>query len=78
MVDLTGAVLSANQACECGVLERVVETGESLNEAFTIAQEIASKDPLTIAKAKQVINQAMDLKLEEGQSIETQCFAELC
>jgi enoyl-CoA hydratase len=60
------------------VVERVVPNCESVNEAHILAEQIASKGPLAIAKAKQAINQGLDRTLAEGQDLETQCFAELC
>jgi enoyl-CoA hydratase len=73
-----GAALSADEAYEWGVVEAVVSNGESVNEALALAEQIASKGPLAIAKAKQAITQGLDTTLEEGQACETQCFAELC
>ncbi|MRX53078.1 enoyl-CoA hydratase [Bacillus sp. HMSC76G11] len=74
----TGIVLSGNQAYDWGVVERVVPNGESLNKAKILAEQIASKGPLAIAKAKQAINQGLDRTIAEGQELETQYFAELC
>jgi enoyl-CoA hydratase len=74
----TGLALSAHEAYEWGVVEAVVPNGESVNEALALAEQIASKGPLAIAKAKQAITQGLDTTLAEGQAVETQCFAELC
>ncbi|MCM3570333.1 enoyl-CoA hydratase/isomerase family protein [Neobacillus mesonae] len=74
----TGAPISAEQAYEWGVVERVVPDGESVKEAYTLAEKIVTKGPLAIAKAKQAISYGLDRSLEEGQAFETQCFAELC
>jgi enoyl-CoA hydratase len=74
----TGAALSADEAYEWGMVEAVVPNGESVNEALALAEQIASKGPLAIVKAKQAITQGLDTTLAEGQAFETQCFAELC
>ncbi|MFS0777137.1 enoyl-CoA hydratase-related protein [Neobacillus sp. 3P2-tot-E-2] len=74
----TGAVLSAHEAYEWGVIEAVVPNGQSVNEALALAEQIASKGPLAIKKAKLAITQGLDLSFEEGQAFETQCFADLC
>lgn len=74
----TGAALSADEAYAWGVVEAVVPNGESVNEALTLAEQIASKGPLAIAKAKQAITQGLDTTFAEGQAVETQCFADLC
>jgi enoyl-CoA hydratase len=74
----TGAALSADEAYEWGVIEAVVPNGESVNEALALAEQIASKGPLAIKKAKQAITQGLELTFEEAQAFETQCFADLC
>lgn len=74
----TRETFSADQAYEWGVVEKVVPNGESINESYTVAQQIVNKGSLAIVKAKLAINQGLDCTLAEGQALETKFFADLC
>ncbi|MFC0272510.1 enoyl-CoA hydratase/isomerase family protein [Metabacillus herbersteinensis] len=75
---LTGELLSAKEAYETGLVERVVPNGESFAEAKSIAEKIVAKGPVAIANAKKAIDRGFEMTLEEGQKLETQLFSELC
>lgn len=70
----TGRYVDAEEAKHIGIVEKVVEIGESLKEAMKLAETISQKAPLAIAAAKQSINEGKDLTLREGINVE----AELC
>lgn len=74
---LAGVLLSAEEAKECGLVERVVETGEAGSDGMKLAQQIASKGPKAVANAKKAIDQGIETTLAEAQKIETDLFAEL-
>ena len=74
---LTGKVLTAQEACELGLINRVVQPSELLDEAISIAQEIARLSQLSIRACLKAVIQGLNLSLDEGLELETQLFASL-
>lgn len=70
--------LDAQEALRLGVVEKVVTRGTSYAAAEEFAQVVAEKPPLAIARAKEAINQGIDVTLAEGQELERNFFGELC
>jgi len=56
--------LTASEAEELGLVNRVVPTGALMEEARAVADEVAARPPLAIAACKQLIVNAMD-KMED-------------
>ncbi|AQQ54716.1 enoyl-CoA hydratase/isomerase family protein [Planococcus lenghuensis] len=75
---LAGVRLSAQEAYDHGLVERVVPKGQAFDTAKELAQKIAEKGPIAVSYAKRVIDEGYELSLEEGQKLESQLFAELC
>lgn len=73
----TGAMISAAQALEYGLVENVVAQGQALEAALALAKTIAGKGPLGVNAAKRVINRAVDLSLAEGLELESDWWARL-
>lgn len=74
---LNNRTLSAQEAHQFGLVNRVVPVQEYLNEALKLADEIASRAPLAVRAAKKMIDQAYELPLSEGLSEEKQAFYDL-
>lgn len=74
----TGKTLTAEEAYACGLVEKVVASGQGLQEALKMAKQISGKAPIAISKAKSAINFSLEHSLEEGQELETNAFAHLC
>ena len=55
---LTGELISADAARELGLLDEVVETGQSMKRARALAAVIASRSPAAVQIAKTLINAA--------------------
>jgi enoyl-CoA hydratase/3-hydroxyacyl-CoA dehydrogenase len=72
----TGNHISAQEAVEIGLANKVVSPDDLLAEAKTIAKTIASKGPLAIKYAKSAINRGMDTTLEDGLNIELASIAQ--
>jgi enoyl-CoA hydratase len=53
--------LSAKEALECGLINRVVPDGAVLDTAMEMARHIAVVDPMVIRRTKQQINESMTL-----------------
>ncbi|MFL5846418.1 MAG: enoyl-CoA hydratase/isomerase family protein [Solirubrobacteraceae bacterium] len=73
----TGWPMSAQEAYRLGAVDRLVEPGELMNEAMTIAKEIASKLPVAVRMAKDGLNRTEMMKLAEGYAYECGLTAEL-
>jgi len=74
----TGEAISAQQAFEIGLVQKVVPFASLKETALGLAATINSKGPLAIRAAKRVASKGLDLTLEEGLSIENEAFSELC
>lgn len=55
-----GEPISADQALEWGLVNRVVEQGQSLEQARAIAKSISEKSAVALEKAKSIIQLAFD------------------
>ncbi len=71
---LTGRMMSAQEAEQGGLVNRVVPTGSVLEEARKLAQEICQRPPIAVKLAKESILKAFESFLEEGLSFERKCF----
>ncbi|WP_179045288.1 enoyl-CoA hydratase/isomerase family protein [Sphingobium lactosutens] len=78
-VVLTGRPLKAQRLYELGGVNRVVAKGKALEEALTLASEIASLPPQSVAGMKQMLGEAEDLNQTDGiandQAISQTLFA---
>jgi enoyl-CoA hydratase len=74
---LNNRMLSAQEAFQHGLVNRVVSVNAYLDEALKLAEEIASRAPLAIRAAKKMINQTYERTLAEGLSVEKQEFYNL-
>jgi enoyl-CoA hydratase len=69
--------LTAQEACQFGMVNRVVPVSEYLDEALKLAEEIASRAPLAVRAAKKMINEAYERTLTDGLEEEKQTFYNL-
>jgi len=67
---LMGEVLSAAEAEAIGLINRVAPSGQAVEVASTMAETIASRGPVAVREAKQAIDSAGDLPLDEGLAAE--------
>jgi len=74
---LNNRTLSAQEAYQFGLANRVVPVDQFLKEALKLADEIASRAPVAARVAKQMINQAYELVLAEGLQKEKREFYNL-
>ncbi len=66
--------LSAQEAYQFGLVNRVYSTEVYLSEALRIAAEIAVRAPVAIRMAKDAVNAAFELSLAEGIRLERRNF----
>lgn len=71
---MTAEIISAEQAKEIGLVEKVVPAEELLNEAKKLADTINSKAPIAISSAKLAINKGYDLDMSSASALEIETF----
>jgi enoyl-CoA hydratase len=74
---LNNRTITAQEAYQFGLVNRVVPVDAYLDETLKLAEEIASRAPLAVYAAKKMINQSYELSLKEGISEEKQTFYNL-
>lgn len=71
----TGRMISAHEAKEIGLVNRVVGEGEALEAAEELAQQMAENAPLALRNAKIALNNAENTGLASGIEHEGDLFA---
>lgn len=61
----TGAIIDADEALRIGLVNRVVEPEKLMDEALSLAGELAEKSPLTLKLAKRLVNEWENATLEK-------------
>src|SRR5512144_2020072 len=74
---LNNRTLTAQEAYQFGMVNRVMPVTEYLGTALQLAEEIAARAPLAARLAKKMINQAFEGTLSEGLAAEKQEFYDL-
>ena len=74
---LTGRTFDAAEAARLGLVNRVVPAANLLDAALSLAADLASKPPLTIAAALSAIHRGMDASIDDGLAIEEAAFARI-
>ncbi len=71
---LTGRPISAQEALQWGLVNKVVPVEYYLQEAKELAKEIASKAPMAVKLAKESVLKAFDTTIEGGLEFERKNF----
>ena len=71
---LTGRMMGAEEAERAGLVSRVVPAAELLDEAFKVAEKIASMSLPAVMMAKESVNRAYETTLSEGLRFERRMF----
>jgi enoyl-CoA hydratase len=71
---LNNRTLTAQEACLYGLVNRVVPTERFLDEALSLAAEIADRAPLAVRLAKEAVNRAFETSLTVGLADERRSF----
>jgi enoyl-CoA hydratase len=74
---LNNRTLTAQEAYQFGLVNRVAPVDGYLAEALKLAEEIASRAPLAVRAAKKMINQSYEMSLKDGLAEEKQTFYNL-
>jgi enoyl-CoA hydratase len=67
---LTGKDISAEEAYQFGLVNKVVAPDELHSEALFIAQQIADNAPIAVALSKKTMNMALSVPIEKGNEAE--------
>lgn len=71
---LTGTMITAQEALQWGLVNKVVPVEFCLEEAKSLAREIAQKPPLAVRLAKESVLKAFDTTIEGGLEFERKNF----
>ena len=74
---LTNEWIDARQAYSCGLVNRVVSREKLFEEAYALAEKIASYNPAAVRFAKQAVVQGSDLTLAQGLELEKRLASKL-
>lgn len=74
---LNNRTLTAQEAYQFGLVNRVVPVDTYLSDALKLAEEIASHAPLAVRAAKKMINESYERSLSDGLAEEKQVFYSL-
>ncbi len=76
---LTGAMVTADEALALGLVNRVIEPGQTRSVAETWARELlATKPPLALKAAIEAVHEGLSRTLAEGLVLEARLFGALC
>lgn len=73
----TGQMISAAEAYEYGIVNKVVPAEQLMTEVQKTVDQILAKAPIAIGASKISINQAWDMDIDSAQKNEARIFAEL-
>jgi len=71
---LTGKMITAQEALQWGLINKVVPVEYCLEEAKNVAREIAAKPPVAVRLAKEAVLKAFDTTIEGGLEFERKNF----
>jgi|TARA_R110000772_G_scaffold252390_1_gene367749 enoyl-CoA hydratase/carnithine racemase len=74
---LCGERINAATAERIGLAEEVVGTGEALERALALAEQVGEQSPSSIGRCKQLIHSARDKAIGDGLAMERELFVEL-
>jgi enoyl-CoA hydratase len=71
---LNNRTLTASEALQYGLVNRVVPVERYLEEAINLAKEVAERAPLALRMGKEAVNHAFESFLSEGLADERRAF----
>jgi len=74
---LTARMMDAAEAERANLVSRVVPAAELMAEALKLGEKLAALSPIAVAMAKEAVNRAFELSLNEGVRFERRLFLSL-
>jgi enoyl-CoA hydratase len=74
---LTARMMDAAEAERANLVSRVVPAAELMAEALKLGEKLASLSPVAVAMAKESVNRAFEVTLNEGVRFERRLFLSL-
>ncbi len=71
---LTAETITAEEALEIGLVNKVVSGANLAAEAEALAKTIASKGPIALRYIKEAVNKGLDLTLDQGLRLEADLY----
>lgn len=71
---LTGAPFTAQEACEWGMVNEVVEPGELMARALAVADRIARNAPVSVRQIKKAVHGGLQCDLRTGLQLEVEAY----
>jgi len=71
---LTGNQITAVEAERMGLVSKVVPADQLISETLKVAEKIGSNSKITVAMAKEAVNKAYEMTLQEGLHFERRVF----
>ena len=75
---LSGNFISAQQAADYGIINRVVPAGDVLDEAMALAETIAKKSRMPVKATFKAVNEGLGLDIDKALKLEREIWGELC
>ncbi|MDR0125632.1 enoyl-CoA hydratase [Bacillus zhangzhouensis] len=73
----TGASLQADEALQIGLIEHISLADSLMNDAITLAKQIAQNGPIALKEAKQAIHSSLDHNIHTGLMKEYEAYLRL-
>ncbi|WP_409525913.1 enoyl-CoA hydratase [Nitrincola sp. MINF-07-Sa-05] len=74
---LCGEQVKADKALAIGLVEEVVERGQSLEQALALAEQVGSQSPSAVSACKTLIQSGRTRTLDQGYILERELFVDL-
>ena len=72
----TGRRVTADEALQLGLVDRLVPEGAARGSAHELAKQIAAKSPISLRAAKRALRNGLDVDLASGLEIESRSWEE--
>ncbi len=74
---VTGEMITAQRAYEMGLVQKVVEQEQLMDEVMNIAKTIAQKGKAAVRQVKYVMRKGIELSFSQGESLEANVFGSM-
>lgn len=74
---LLGQQVTAEEALDIGLINRIAPEGKLLDVAMEMAEKIVNNSPIAVQQAKIAVNRGMEVTINEGLVIESEAY-EVC